>query len=163
MAIHSDTFYRRLAEDQVRDAGIYEPPVPLERVAQRLGVPVRVAELPTFFKAAIVNENGLPTIVVNSAVGERDRRQAFGHVLGHLLQVLADEDAAYPRHVGAHREAELLASSLVMPDGLVLDQSRKWFNDHRYLAGLFGVTEDEMLDKMIELGLLQQRGIRWDY
>lgn len=163
MAIHSDAYYRRLAEDEVRATGTLEPPVPLEHVAQRMGVPIRHANLPTFFRAAIVNDDGLPSILLNSGLGERERRQAFGHVLGHLLAVLNDDEATYPRDGGEHQEADLLATSLVMPDGIVVDQARKWFNDHRYLAGLFGVSESDMLDKMVDLGLVQQRGLRWDY
>jgi Zn-dependent peptidase ImmA (M78 family) len=163
VAIHSNTYYRRLAEDNVRRAGMTEPPIALERIAEMLGVPVRRASLPPFFLAAIVNEDGLPTILVNSQAGERDRRRAFGHVLGHLLEVLADEEASYPRTMTEHREADMLAGALVMPDSFVVDQARKWFNDHRYLAGLFGVTEDEMFERMVDLGLVQQRGPRWDY
>ena len=163
MAIHSDTYYRGLAEEQVRAAGIMEPPVTLQAVADRLGVPVRAAALPPFFQAALIDEDGLPTILINTALPRVDVRRAFGHVIGHMLEVLADEEAAYPKQSGDHGAADLLSSALVMPDYLVVDQARKWFNDHRYLAGLFGVSEDDMLDKMVELGLIQQRGIRWDY
>jgi Zn-dependent peptidase ImmA (M78 family) len=163
VAIHSDTYFRRLAEDHVRDTGVFEPPIPIEQVTERLGVPVRRANLPEFFKAALINEDGLPSILLNQALGERERREAFGHVVGHLLIVLADDDAEYPRANGDHHNADIVARSLVMPDGIVMDQARKWFNDHRYLAGLFGVSEEAMLDRMVELGLVSQKGIRWDY
>ncbi|GAB4277444.1 MAG: hypothetical protein Kow0056_08910 [Coriobacteriia bacterium] len=163
MAIHTDAYYRRLAEDRVREAGMFEPPTSLERVAELLAIPVVKVNLPEFFKAAIINEDGLPSILLNAAIGERERRTAFGHVLGHLLILWADESASYPRTMMEHRDADLVGEALVMPDGMVMDQARKWFNDYRYLAGLFGVTEQEMLDRMVELGLIQQRGIRWDY
>lgn len=163
MAIHSDTFYRRLAEDQVKEAGIIEPPVALARIAESLGVPVQQASLPPFFQAALINKDGLPTILLNMSIGERERRAAFGHVIGHMLDLLSESDTGYPRDQGEHRVADILSLSLVMPDNLVMDQARKWFNDHRYLAGLFGVTEEEMLEKMVELGLIAQRGLRWDY
>jgi hypothetical protein len=46
---------------------------------------------------------------------------------------------------------------------MVKEQARKWFNDYRYLARLFGVTEGEMLSKMRMLGLIKSHGIMWDY
>lgn len=163
MPIRSDSYYRRLAEDAVSDAGMFEPPVTLDKIAAFLGVPVRYYMMPIFFESAVVNEDGLPVVVVNSAVAEGRRRGALAHSLGHLLIVLGDPEGTYPRTTGEHREAALVAATLLMPDGLVMDQARKWFNDHRYLAGLFGVTEDEMFEKLVELGVVQSRGIRWDY
>ena len=163
MAIHSDAYYKRLAEDRLQEAGVLEPPVPLERVSEALGIPVRLAALPTFFIGALLNEDGLPTILLNSAIGDRERRRAFGHTIGHMLMVLADDGGSYPRDVSEHHEADLVSRELIMPDYLVVDQARKWFNDHRYLARLFGVTEKDMLEKMTELGLVRDRGIRWDY
>jgi len=47
---------------------------------------------------------------------------------------------------------------------LVRDQAAKWFNDHRYLARLFGVPEQRMLDKLRDLGIVKSHGsIFWDY
>lgn len=163
LVIRNDAYYRRLAEGWVRQAGVTEPPVALRRVADHFGVPVHHVTLPTFFHAAIINEDGLPAILLNAALGEADRRRAFGHVIGHLLQVFDDPDATYPCDTSEHRQADLIAATLIMPDDLVVDQARKWFNDHRYLAGLFGVSEEEMLGKMVEMGLVQQRGMGWDY
>jgi hypothetical protein len=163
VVIRNDAYYQCLAESRLREAGIVEPPVSLTRVADHLGVPVCEAVLPPFFGAAIVNEDGLPTILLNTALGEADRRRALGHVIGHLLQVSDEPGAQYPRDAGEHREADLIGVTLVMPDSLVVGQARKWFNDYRYLAGLFGVGEDEMLDKMVDMGLVRHRGVRWDY
>ena len=46
---------------------------------------------------------------------------------------------------------------------MVVEQARKWFNDYRYLARLFGVSESDMMEKMRDLGLIKSRGVVWDY
>ncbi len=164
MPLHSAAYYRRLASDALEKAGVAEPPVPLDAVAARFGVPVRMVSLPSFFSGAAVNEDGLPVLLVNVQRGEEHQRRTLAHLIGHLLLVLEDPAATYPRDSAVeHRDAELVAAELVLPESLVRDQALKWFNDHRYLARLFGVTEGEMTDRMQELGIIKQRGILWDY
>ena len=85
-------------------------------------------------------------------------------MLGHILLLLDDSSNAFPRGTGDHDDADLVAHELTMPSTMVLEQSRLWFNDFRYLARLFGVGEAAMLERMRELGIVNhQQGIRWDY
>ena len=164
MALHSDAYYRGIADDAVRQAVIEEPPVPLESLASRVGIPVRFVTLPSFFGGAIISEDGMPVALVNLARGEDERRRTLAHLLGHVLAVLADPQSGYPRGtVREHREADIVANELLLPEYLVRDQASKWFNDHRYLARLFGVTEAEMTTRMRELGIIKSRGVLWDY
>lgn len=164
MPLHSDSYYKRIADDALRQAAIEEPPVPLEALAERLGIPVRFTTLPLFFGGAIIAEDGMPVALVNQARTEDERRRTLAHLLGHVLVVLADPDVGYPRSTTAdHREADLAAGELLLPEFLVRDQAQKWFNDHRYLARLFGVTEGEMTARMRELGIIKARGVLWDY
>ncbi len=164
MAIRTNAYYRKLAAEWLTEAGVLEPPVDIECLAAYLGVPIRALRMPKFFTAALIADDGMPSILVNSAAGEGTRRHALGHVIGHMLMVM-DEGAAgaYPRTATEHREADVLATAIVMPEPMVADQASKWFNDYRYLARLFGVQENEMLDKMTEMGILRERAIRWDY
>jgi hypothetical protein len=47
---------------------------------------------------------------------------------------------------------------------MVIEQARLWFNDYRYLARLFGVSEDVMLERMREMGLIRgPEGDVWVY
>jgi Zn-dependent peptidase ImmA (M78 family) len=120
--------------------------------------------LPAFFTAATVYEDGLPVMVLNWAKPEPERRRALAHMLGHVLLVLADAECCYPRDVGRHEEADLVARELLLPGRLVTEQARLWFNDHRYLARLFGVTEVEMVERMRELGLVRGPApVAWEY
>ncbi len=164
MTLHSDSYYRRIAVEALERARIDEPPVSLETLAAGLGIPIRTVNLPLFFSGATVHEDGLPVVLINGARVEEHRRRTLAHLLGHVLLVLGDPDATYPRNTQIeHREADLVAQEIVLPEHLVRDQAQKWFNDHRYLARLFGVTEGEMMDRMRELGIIKQRGIVWDY
>jgi Zn-dependent peptidase ImmA (M78 family) len=164
VSIRTNAYYRELAANWLTEAGVLEPPVDIDCLAAYLGVPIRALPMPKFFTAALVSDDGMPSILMNSVAGEGVRRHALGHVIGHMLMVM-DEGAtgAYPRTTTEHREADLLATAIIMPDPMVADQAGKWFNDYRYLARLFGVHENEMLDRMTEMGILRERTIRWDY
>jgi len=164
VAIKNNAYYRGIVQEALADAGISEPPVPVELVAERLGLPVRPVAMPAFFSGAVINEDGLPVMLVNASKDEMGRRRVLAHMLGHILAVLDDPQETYPRDTSMeHTGAEIAVQEFIMPESLVLDQAQKWFNDYRYLARLFGVDEQEMLNKMVDLGLIKQRGIQWDY
>jgi len=161
--LRSDAYYRDLVERTLREAGVEEPPVDVGSLAAHLGVPVRGARLPGWFKGALVYEDGLPVILLNEARDEKAKRQALGHMIAHVFIMLDDPDVGFPREQPEHHHADVMADEWVLPAFLVRDQARKWFNDYRYLAGLFGVSEDEMVGRMQDMGLLKKRGIYWDY
>jgi Zn-dependent peptidase ImmA (M78 family) len=163
VALRTEAYYRQVAEDALRTAGVTEPPVSIGDLVASLCIPIRPVNLPAFFTAATIYEDGLPVMVVNFAKPEIERRRALAHMLGHVLLLLADSEDAYPRAAAEHRDADLVARELIMPTSLVIEQAHAWFNDYRYLARLFGVTEGVMLDRMRELGLISDRGITWDF
>lgn len=164
MSLKTDAYYRTIADQAIRQTGIAEPPVAVDEVAASLGIPVKLVHLPAFFSGATVNEDGMPVLVLNAALEELSRRRYLAHLLGHVLLVLDNPQVGYPRGANPnHREADIVAEELVLPSWMVVEQAAKWFNDHRYLARLFGVSENEMLAKMRELGLMRSRGVVWDY
>ena len=163
VALRTEAYYRQVAEDALRTAGVAEPPVSIGELVASLRIPVRPVNLPVFFTAATIYEDGLPVMVVNFAKPEIERRRALAHMLGHVLLLLADQEDAFPRTLGEHADADVVARELIMPTSLVIEQARTWFNDYRYLSRLFGVTEGVMLDRMRELRLLTDKGIVWDF
>lgn len=164
MALRTEAYYRTVAGNALSRVGASEPPVPVDELTASLGIPVRAVNLPLFFTAATVYEDGLPVFVVNWAQPESERRKAIAHMLGHVLLVLDGVEHGFPRDAGPHAEADMVAAELMLPTAMVLDQARLWFNDYRYLARLFGVEEGEMLEKMRELGLIKaQQPPVWDY
>lgn len=164
MPLRSDSYYRDLAADAVRRAGIDEPPVSVTVVADRLGVPIVHAEMPPWFTSALVYEDGMPAVLLNSAREPHIRVAGLGHVLGHLLVMLDDPATGYPKDsLTNHHEADVISEELELPGFMIVDQAQKWFNDYRYLARLFGVSEKRMLEKMGALGIIKNRGLMWDY
>ena len=163
MTLRTEAYYRQVAADALRSAGVTEPPVSIGELVASLSIPVRPVNLPAFFTAATIYEDGLPVMVVNYAKPEIERRRALAHMLGHVLLLLADHDDAFPRANAPHSDADLVARELITPSSLVIEQARTWFNDYRYLSRLFGVSEGVMLDRMRELGLITDRGIMWNF
>lgn len=162
--MRSDAHYRGLVEAQLKAAGVSEPPVPVEDIAVILGAPVMTVSFPVWFSGAIVVEDGMPVMLVNSSASSEGRRDAVAHMLAHLLARIDDPGTPYPRDAEPdHRLADVMAEELIMPEYLVREQAAKWFNDYRYLGRLFGVSEADMMDRMRDLGLLKSRGVLWDY
>lgn len=157
-------YYRRLVENELRAAGFLEPPVDIAAVAGHLGVPVRELALPLWFTAALIYEDGMPAILLNSARPSAVRKAGLAHLLGHMLIVIDDPNARYPRDTeSTHAEADTMALEFETPEFMVRDQAQKWFNDYRYLAGLFGVEEVRMFEAMRDLGLIKSKGVIWEY
>ncbi len=163
MALRTEQYYRRIAEDAIAAIGVTEPPVPVNDVVASLCIPVRAVNLPSFFTAATIYEDGLPIMVVNFAKPEIERRRALAHMTAHVLLLLADSENGFPRNQGDHHEADVVARELMMPTTMIIDQARTWFNDYRYLSRLFGVSESVMLERMRDLGLVKNQGYVWDY
>lgn len=163
MAIQGEQEYRRLIEDELRSAGFLEPPVDIEAVAAHLGVPIVLFDLPLWFTAALIYEDGLPMILMNATRPQAIRRAGLAHLLGHILVVMAMPDARYPREAQPHAAADFMSAEFETPAFMVRDQAQKWFNDYRYLAGLFGVTEVRMFESMRDLGLIKSKGVIWEY
>jgi Zn-dependent peptidase ImmA (M78 family) len=159
----TDAYIRHIAEDALVLVGVTEPPVPIEEVAASLCIPVRTVNLPAFFTAATIYEEGLPVMVVNSSRPPMVQRDALAHMIGHVLLLLADESEMFPRQNSDHSAADKVARELVTPTSLVIEQSHMWFNDFRYLARLFGVTESTMMDRMRDLHLIKSQGVMWDF
>jgi hypothetical protein len=161
--LKSDNFYRELVERTLRDAGVVEPPVDLAPILQRLGLPVVPARLPAWFKGALIYEDGMPVILLNETISEESRRDATAHLISHLLVRIEEPDVPYPRANPDHRVADAMRDEFRLPRYLVTEQAQRWFNDYRYLARLFAVSEGEMLSRMRELGLVKHAGVFWEY
>ena len=162
--LRTQQYYRKIAEDALASVGCTEPPVAVVEIVTSLGIPIRPVNLPAFFTAATIYEDGMPVMVVNHARPEIERRLALAHMTGHVLLLLADSSNAFPRGAEDHREADLVARDLMLPTTMVIEQARTWFNDYRYMSRLFGVSEGTMLERMRELGLVKSQGSAvWDF
>jgi len=164
METKGEAYFRGLGERAIRDAGISEPPVAPSQIARHLGVPIISVALPPWSVGALVAEDGMPAILINANKEPFAQQAGIAHFLGHLIVLIDDPGAPYPRdRETVHESADAVADELELPGFMVRDQALKWFNDYRYLAGLFGVTEKRMVARMQALGLMQKRGVLWDY
>lgn len=164
MQLKDKTYYRQMVETVLRAAGFSEPPVSIHGVAAHLGVPIREYPMPVWFGAALIYEDGMPAILLNSQRPAQAQRDGLAHVLAHILMVMNDPAEHYPRDTQmTHQTADQVGAELQMPAYMVRDQAQKWFNDYRYLAGLFGVTEVQMFEAMKDLGLIKSKGVLWEY
>ena len=163
MALYALSYYLELVDRTLAETGITEPPVDLMPVAGRLGLPVLGVQLPRTFRGALVYEDGMPIALVNGVLGEQAQRDTLAHLVAHVLVRLDQPNMPYPRQDPDHRLAESMADEFRLPQSLVKDQAGRWFNDYRYLARLFAVSEGEMLSRMRDLGLVKHSGSMWDY
>ena len=161
--LRTEAYFKQIAEDALAICDVREPPVPIDDVVASLCIPIRPVSLPPFFTAATIYEDGLPVMVVNSARPELEVRYALAHMLGHVLLLLADQSETFPRVDPDHSAAEKVGRELIMPTGMVNEQSKMRFNDYRYLSRLFGVTEGQMLERMRELKLIKNQGVIWEF
>jgi Zn-dependent peptidase ImmA (M78 family) len=163
VALYSLTYYLELVDRTLAEAGVTEPPVDLVPVASRLGLPVLPVQLPRSFRGALVYEDGMPMALLNVAVAEQARRDTLAHLVAHVLMRIDQPHIPYPRQDPDHGLADAMAEEFCLPQSLVKAEAGRWFNDYRYLARLFAVSEGEMLSRMRELGLVKHSGSMWDY
>jgi len=156
VAIYTDVYYRSKAEELVRQVGFHDPPVDVRAVAGKLDLEIMELSLPSWFFGVLMKVEGDPYIVVNKMMPEHRKNFTIAHEIGHY--VLHDDELCYMKNSKRsyfHREADIFAAELCMPTYMVRKEAQKWFNDHRYLARLFGMSEIAMVRKMQEMGLLR--------
>lgn len=157
MAIYTDVYYRKKAEDLAREAGFKAPPIDVRAVAAKLNLEIVELSLPTWFFGVLMKVEGDPYIVINKMMPDHRKNFTIGHEIAH--HILHNDELCHMKNSKRsyfHREADIFAAELCMPTYMVQAEAKKWFNDYRYLASLFGVSEIAMVRKMQELGLLRQ-------
>jgi Zn-dependent peptidase ImmA (M78 family) len=156
VAIYSDTYYRKRAEELVRECGVRGAPVDTRAIAEHLGIEVVELTLPSWFFGVLMRVEGEPYIVLNRSMPDHRKRFTLGHEIAHFK--LHTGEFAYMKNCkreSYHREADIFAAELCMPEFLIRQEANNWFNDYRYLAREFGVSETAMVRRLKELGLLR--------
>ena len=157
MALVTYIQYRRQAEELIRKFGFGEPPIDLRQIADGLGIEVIEMTMPNWFFGVLVNLKGDFYIALNKSMPEHRKNFTMAHEIAH--HQLHGTELAYMKNCKRdyfHREADIFAAELCMPSFMVKTEARKWFNDYRWLAQNFGVSETAMVRKMQELGILRE-------
>jgi Zn-dependent peptidase ImmA (M78 family) len=117
----------------VAESGARSAPIPVERIARRLGVQVRYAPFDGDISGMASIQAGVKIIAVNSLHHPNRQRFTLGHELCHILRheevlldkVHLDKGSLYRNSLSAEgtdareREANAFASELLMPETLL--------------------------------------------
>lgn len=166
----------REASKLIRDAGIVEPPVDVNKLADSLSVAIEESDLGSDCSGLLVREGESAVIGINWAHHLNRKRFTVAHELGHF--VLHDGDTYVDKKFAVRfrnlesgsgtvieeREANNFAASLLMP----ADWVRQAFNDRGInhkdldeaaveidgLADDFQVSRQAMNYRLVNLGLI---------
>lgn len=164
MPIYTYGYIKDKALALINDLNITEPPVDVREIASRLGIEIVEMSTDTWFYGALTKYNNDYYIVLNKMMPETRKRFTISHELGHYL--LHSQDIAYQRRPDKehyHKEADMFAAELCIPTPMIKHEAPKWFNDHKYLADLFMVSEPLMVKKMEDLNLIPKGKFNWVY
>jgi Zn-dependent peptidase ImmA (M78 family) len=151
-------YIETLANNALKSIGCTEPPVPVEKVAEKLGVRVFLFKFPDSISGVLRKHKH--AIGVNESHHPIRRRFTTAHELGHfLLHHESEEDIIDGQFNSGsssnEREANIFASFLLMPKEWVLSHYKKIGLDTKALAKEFNVSEQAMTIKLLELGLIK--------
>lgn len=162
MPLYSHRFIREQAEKLLHQVGFDEPPIDVRKIAGKLGIEIVELSLPTWFFGALMQVENDHYIVLNKIMPEPTKVFTISHELAHH-QMHPGEICYMKNRLRPyfHREADIFAAELCMPSNLVRREARKWFNDFKFLAKLFNVTETAMIRKLEELELIPKGHYAW--
>lgn len=155
-------YLRKQADQLLNRFKLDEPPIDVKHIAQELGIEIVEMTLPTWFFGSLLNIKGSYYIVINRLMPETRKRFTLAHEIAHYA--LHGDKLCYMKNSKRdyfHREADAFAAELCMPSGLVKQEARKWFNDYKFLAKIFEVSEVAMVRKMQELGIIEGTDYAW--
>lgn len=153
-----------------------EVPVPVERIASKLGVPVVVEMLDRNVSGLLFRQGEDKAIGVNAAHPPVRQRFTIAHELGHLrlhpgkdlfldhVRVNLRDDVSSLGTDREEREANAFAAELIMPASEVVGEVRRVTDrggttDAQFIADLaihFDVSEQAMEFRLLHLGLRRQ-------
>lgn len=155
MALVTYVQYRQEAEALAREFGYSSPPVDVRQIADGLGIEIVEMTLPNWFFGALINLKEEFYIALNKGMPDHRKVFTIAHEIAHFR--LHGGELAYMKNAKReyfHREADVFAAELCMPTAMVKAEARKWCNDYRFMAQIFGVSETAMVRKLQELDIL---------
>lgn len=151
--------FRDKAASLLDDLGIQKPPVDVYAIADTLGIEIMELTTPDWFSGALLNIKGDFYIVLNKKLPYGRKSLTIAHEIAH--HQLHKEELCYLKNetkLHLQKEADIFADELVMPAFMVKAEANRWFNNSKFLAGLFGVKEAAIKKKMVKLGIIKPNG-----
>lgn len=151
---------QEIAMQAIEKAGCKQPPVPVEKVAEAMGLDVVPFAFHNKVSGLLKKEEGV--IGVNKTHHPVRQRFTIAHELGHFLlgHGLGEEyqeetiDDVFDKPRPEEREANLFASSLLMPTDWVKDYVKKNGMEIDALAQTFGVSKQAATIRLLHLKLI---------
>lgn len=158
--MNSHTSYiQELAAQTLNNLGYKTLPVPIEDVANRLGLRVVEFDFPNSMSGVLKKERKV--IGVNKNHHPVRRRFTIAHELGHFLlghDIGKDDDVIdddFDKPIPKEREANIFASCILMPATWVKTEVQGKKIDLKELARKFEVSEQAITIKLLELNLIK--------
>lgn len=174
---------KKKVDDLLRECDVYEAPIPVEKIAQHLGIEIVGVPIPSQLSGALIRENGNVGITVNSTHHLHRQRFTIAHELGHFSldhdpKVIVGEDSHVDwtftilRRDGLSSsaldkkeiEANQFAAELLMPEELIKSEFAGFARNigdqeitpeqRKKLAKRFKVSETALTYRLLNLGLL---------
>lgn len=151
---------------------VFRPPVPVDKIAEKLGLELMVMALDPDMSGALISDEGVVIVAVNEAHSRVRRRFTVAHEVGHfVLGHLSDVPHIDREFTSIHRnevssqatdpreiKANAFAASLLMPeDFLMKDFVRMGGFDGQTLSQTalrYQVSEQALRYRLVNLGLL---------
>lgn len=158
--MNSHTSYiHELANQTLNNLGYTTPAVPIEKVAEKLGLKVIEFDFPTSISGVLKKERKV--IGVNKNHHPVRRRFTIAHELGHFLlghdigknDDVVDED--FDKPLPKEREANIFASCILMPANWIRAEVKGKEINLKELAQKFEVSEQAITIKLLELNLIK--------
>ena len=157
MDLPSDEFRR---PESILDAiGIRQPPVDPKMVARAVGIAVAEWDFDDAVSGVLLLDEGRRLIGYNRNHPECRQRFSVAHELGHYclghnptLDVYLADPMGGPGTV-FERQANAFAAELLMPRLMVRKSFGRFGEDLPWLAREFGVSQQAMWIRLVELGL----------
>lgn len=164
MTLYSHRFIKEQARELLKSFNITEPPVDVYQIAHGLGLEIVEMSLPSWFFGVLTEVDNEYFIVLNKIMPESRKIFTLAHEIAHYK--MHPDKIAYMKNTKRpyfHTEADVFAAELCMPTDMVKKEARQWFNDHKYLAKVFSVSEIAMVRKLEELNLIPKGRQNWNY
>lgn len=154
---------RRLLEE----TGYTKPAIPVEKVAEAVGIVVHPWDFIDDVSAVLVRSSRFTAIAVNQTHPETRQRFSIAHELGHA--VLGHVENLYiefvapallqeqsPQRIDHEREANWFAADLLMPAESVREDYKRFKGDVSHLAAQYRVSEQAMWVRLQALHLVKE-------
>jgi len=142
----------------IEKLNIYSPPVPVERVAELFSLKiVYYSKFPDSVSGAIIQEEGLNAIGVNSNHPKVRQRFTIAHELGHYIMGHDDTriiDDTFDKPTNKEQEANKFAAELLMPRNMLKRDIEEKEYDIPMLAKRYEVSEQAISVRLLETALI---------